>query len=262
MPDGVLDFSTGRPVASVRFVKWQCALRLRAMREHAGRPSPGMCPEVGPDAGDNSEIAAKTRPAAVANPMADSGADPLAGADPAAAPDANTLAGTDPAAAPDADTLAGTDPVAAPDPLAGADPITGKITALLLYRQPELLAARLFQMVKGTHDPRLRMERALRFFCGSYYLSPERFSDRLTAVFPADSARAARLRAAGACRLAFAERGVEWRLGCRVAALAPDDPASRASRLHNHLFNPHRPPAVVVLSFEPDWARAVETPAP
>ncbi len=39
-----------------RFLAWQCRLRQVAMREHGGRPSPGMCPRVLDGAG--REIAA------------------------------------------------------------------------------------------------------------------------------------------------------------------------------------------------------------
>ena len=123
-------------------------------------------------------------------------------------------------------------------------------------RTPELQ-----HLCRGTHDPAQRRDKALELFAAGYFQTPAEFTDALTATFPPVSPGAARIAAAGACRLDFAAYGQAFALACRVRPLEPGHPLHAATWWHNLLFNPGLPSDTVILAFEPDWAASSTTPA-
>lgn len=138
----------------------------------------------------------------------------------------------------------------------------GQITTLIVRAEPEEMTAQFRHTVLKTHDPAERYAAALRFLAAAYYQGPEDFSDELTALFGPDSDLAARLRAAGRCRLDFAQYNQSYRLPSTVRRLAEAAPAFQATYWHNALFNAQLPGGVSVLAFQPDWnAATVEPPA-
>lgn len=138
----------------------------------------------------------------------------------------------------------------------------GEITVLIVKRDRDDITAEFRHMVRRTHDPADRFSAALKYLAAAYYQRPGDFLDHMTALFAADSAFAARLLAAGECRLDFDQFSQTYRLPCRVRRLADDDPAYQATYWHNSLFNPALPPDVQVLAFAPDWSAATADPPP
>ncbi|MDX1431786.1 MAG: hypothetical protein R3286_04990 [Gammaproteobacteria bacterium] len=138
----------------------------------------------------------------------------------------------------------------------------GPVVVLMNKREPEAYTAELRHMRRRSNDPAERYASALAFLSAAYYQRPEEFSDRLTALFAAGSARARALGEAGHCLLEFDQYAQAFTLPCAVRDLDPDDPAWLATYWHNSLFNADIPGAIAVLEFAPDWRTASATPAP
>lgn len=140
-----------------------------------------------------------------------------------------------------------------------AEPLGHIITVLNkapAYSQvPELL-----HIAARTQDPAQRRDQAIQYLSATYYQKHREFSDLLTATFPPDSPGAARIRAAGQCRLLFEAYAQVFDLRCRVWRLAPHNAAHKATMAHNRLFNPNLAETTTVLGFEPDWAASSSVP--
>jgi hypothetical protein len=138
----------------------------------------------------------------------------------------------------------------------GGHEIASALTVLLVPKDPfESTAFFRFQVMK-TADPQELYERALTYLQADYFQEPEKFSDKLAAVIPADAPFATALTTDGRCILDFAQFGQAYRLPCAVFELEPGEAAREAAIWHNRLFNPALPDTVRVLSFKPDWASA------
>jgi hypothetical protein len=116
-------------------------------------------------------------------------------------------------------------------------------------RTPELM-----HLFRQTQDPARRREKALELLSAAYFQTAVQFTDELTATFPPGSSGAARIAAAGACRLEFAAYSQGFALECRVRRLDSGHPLHAATWWHNLLFNPDLPSDTVILAFKPDWA--------
>jgi hypothetical protein len=139
---------------------------------------------------------------------------------------------------------------------AGGREIAPALTVLLIPKDPfESTAFFRFQVTK-TPDPRELYQRALTYLQADYFQEPDKFSDKLAAVLPADAPFAAALTADGRCILDFAQFGQAYRLPCAVFELEPREAAREAAIWHNRLFNPALPDTVHVLAFKPDWPSA------
>lgn len=138
----------------------------------------------------------------------------------------------------------------------------GRVTVLIVRREPEPVTAEFRHLCKRTFDPADRYASALQYLSAAYYQQPDRFDDELTALFAYRSGIAAKLVAEGACRLGFAQYSQRYELQCRVRALAESEPAFQATYWHNFLFNPELPGSVTVLGFSPDWTTALADPSP
>lgn len=108
-------------------------------------------------------------------------------------------------------------------------------------------------LVRSTNDPAQRREKGLRLLSEMYYQKPDEFSETLTATFPPASPGAARIVAAGRCRLTFAAYAQRFELVCTVRRVEPRHPLYQATWWHNLLFNPDLPAGTVILGFTPDW---------
>jgi hypothetical protein len=144
--------------------------------------------------------------------------------------------------------------------LPGADEPLGHVVTVLsrapfFSRTPELM-----HIARRTNDPNERRDAALRLLAEAYYQRPLEFSDTLTATFPPGSPGAARIVAAGACRLLFEAYSQRFDLFCAVRRLPRAHWLREATWWHNLLFNPELPPDTVVLAFAPDWAQSSADP--
>ncbi|MFQ5774279.1 MAG: hypothetical protein ACE5GS_07175 [Kiloniellaceae bacterium] len=144
--------------------------------------------------------------------------------------------------------------------LADASEPLGRITVLIVRKDPAESTARFRHIVRRTQDPAERYDDALRALAAAYYQRHQEFSDELTALFGPDSTIARRLLDSGACVLGFEQYNQRYRLACAPRELAPEDPAYQATYWHNSMFNPDMPAQVKVLGFRPDWARAHADP--
>lgn len=108
-------------------------------------------------------------------------------------------------------------------------------------------------MVKRTHDPAQRREKAIEYLSSSYFQHINEFSDTLTSTFPPGSPGAKRIVDGGACTLAFEAYNQRFRLHCAVNRLREDHWLFQATFWHNMLFNPGLHPDTEVLEFVPDW---------
>ena len=134
------------------------------------------------------------------------------------------------------------------------------ITVVLIEARPGASTALFRHIVQRTHDPERRYRAALEQLSGAYFHDWAKFSDVLTALFPADQPAAGTLVANGACVLEFTQFGQSYRIPCRVTDLAPDDPAFQATYWHNAMFNAAMSAAARVLAFAPDWAESSADP--
>jgi len=145
-------------------------------------------------------------------------------------------------------------------PAGYAEPMGHIITVMSKWgaysKTPELK-----HMVKRTHDPAQRRDKAIQFFSETYYQHAKEFSDALTATFPAASPGAQKIAAAKECTLSFDAYNQRFDLVCKVSTLAATHPLFQATMWHNLLFNPSLSPDTQVLAFEPDWDRSTAEPA-
>jgi len=175
------------------FLGWQCRIRQIAMRQHGGRPLPGMCPRV---------------------------------------------------------------------LTASGDVVSEALTVLLVQDEPaESTDFFRFQVLK-TIEAEEAYRKTLDYLSADYFQDPSRFSDRMTALFGADTLAARTLSDARRCILEMDQYRQAFRLPCTVRILKTDDPAYQATLWHNRAFNPRIPDGVTILSFTPDWKEATADPPP
>jgi hypothetical protein len=122
-------------------------------------------------------------------------------------------------------------------------------------RTPELQ-----HIVRATNDPAQRREKGLRLLSEMYYQRADEFAETLTATFAPGSAGAARILAAGRCRLGFEAYAQRFDLACAVRRLEPAHPLFQATWWHNLIFNPGLPAGTVILGFTPDWPASSADP--
>lgn len=137
--------------------------------------------------------------------------------------------------------------------LPGETEPTGAVITLLNKAPGYSVTPEFEHMAAKTNDPAQRRDNALRFLSATYYQKAGEFSDVLTATFPPGSPGAAKIHAAGQCRLIFDAYAQKFDLSCKVWRLAPHNLIYRATMAHNRLFNPGLHPDTEVLGFEPDW---------
>ena len=140
--------------------------------------------------------------------------------------------------------------------------IAEALTVLIVPKEPAESTAFFRFQVQKSADPMVVYDRGLAFLQAEHFQRPASFSDRLTALLPANSPIAASLLEEGACYLEFDQFRQFFRLPCAVFELKEGDPAREATVWHNRIFNPAVVSAVQVLAFRPDWARAEARPRP
>jgi hypothetical protein len=134
------------------------------------------------------------------------------------------------------------------------------INVLILKREPDEYTARFQHIVRRTHDPKERLDEALKELAAAYYQRPYEFAETLTALFSLDSTVADALIDHGRCELSFEQFSQRYDLSCAVQALAESDAAFQATSAHNRMFNSTLPGNVRVVSFKPDWSLSSATP--
>jgi hypothetical protein len=136
------------------------------------------------------------------------------------------------------------------------DELATAIVVLIVEEDPADSTALFRHQYLKTNDPIERYEKIVEILAASYFRHPTAFSDVMTALFGPDSTVAAALLNHGGGILEFGQYAQAYRLPCKVAELATDDPFFQVTYWHNRMFNPNMPPGVRVLSFTPDWTHA------
>lgn len=144
--------------------------------------------------------------------------------------------------------------------LEGSGEALAEIIVLIHEKDPYDVTAKFRHMVRKTHDPKERMDGAIKELSAAYFQYPDDFSDELTALFAPSSALAARLAEAGRCRLDFDQYSQSYRIPCTVRTLTEPEPGWQATFWHNSLFNPGIPGDAQILAFTPDWSAAEADP--
>jgi len=134
------------------------------------------------------------------------------------------------------------------------------INVLILKREPHEYTARFQHIVRRTHDPKERLDEALKELSAAYYQRPYEFAEVMTALFALDSALANKLIEYGECELAFEQFSQRYELPCTVQTLDAGDPGYQATYAHNSMFNPTLPGNVQIVSFTPVWDQGSATP--
>jgi hypothetical protein len=137
-----------------------------------------------------------------------------------------------------------------------------QVTVLINKREEYSMTPEFRHLVRGTADPRDRLQNALQVLAAEYFQRAQEFSDQMTALFGAGAPLVNHLVGLGHCILEFAQPRQYYAIPCAVKNLAEHDPAYQATYWHNYLFNPAMPPGVQVLAFKPDWATAEADPSP
>lgn len=146
--------------------------------------------------------------------------------------------------------------------LGGEAAPVGRVITVLNRAPGHSVSAELAHMVRKTNDPAQRREAAQAYFAAAYYQNAKAFCDTLTATFPPGSPGAARIRAAGVCRLSFEAYAQRFDLAAQVRPLERRHPLFEATWWHNQLFNPTLHPETEVLAFAPDWTASTADPTP
>lgn len=145
--------------------------------------------------------------------------------------------------------------------LPGDEEPLGAIITLIHPRDPYETTMHFKHMVKQTHDPRERMETALKLLSSTHYQDSPGFSDLLTALFRPGSEGGARIARAERCILHFAQFSQSFTFPCEVRRLTRQDPFYQATFWHNAIFNEGVSEDSLILGFKPDWARAASDPS-
>ena len=125
---------------------------------------------------------------------------------------------------------------------------------VLLNRRAEYGTAPEFRQIhRGTQDPRERREAVVRMLASTHYQRPERFSDRLTAIFRPESPLARAAIRSRPCVLRFSEHGQCFVLACRAFLSHPGEYLREETLWFGRIFNPELSPFSTVVVFEPDW---------
>ncbi|MBX2882251.1 MAG: hypothetical protein KTR32_20050, partial [Granulosicoccus sp.] len=140
--------------------------------------------------------------------------------------------------------------------LRGKDQPMGHIVTVLCKWSAYSKTPEMRHMVKRTHDPAQRRDKAVEYFSSTYFQNIHEFSDSLTATFQPHSEGAKIIEEIGECTLSFGAYSQHYELVCTATRLAENDPLFQATYWHNLLFNPTLHPETIVLQFKPDWDRS------
>lgn len=140
--------------------------------------------------------------------------------------------------------------------LAGEAEPLGHIITVMSKWGAHSMTPEMRHMVKRTHDPAQRRDKAIEFLSSSYFQNIRHFSDALTATFPPQSPGAKKIVDAGECSLRFEAYNQAYTLVCVVRELSQQHPLYQSTYWHNLLFNTNLHPQTIVLQFSPDWDRS------
>lgn len=140
--------------------------------------------------------------------------------------------------------------------------VSSAATLLLIPDQPQQSIKQFHYMALKTQDPKERYTKALQLLSAKFFQNVEGFSGVMSGVFSQISEVVEILEQHRGCVLEFNFQQQSFKIPFSVSASQKKEPVYEFTYWHNFLFNPHLPPEVKVLQFEPDWSGSSADPAP
>jgi len=113
-----------------------------------------------------------------------------------------------------------------------------------------LNTAKMFEfMVKQTHEPELRFDKAIKFLSSEYYNHPENFEGSFTATFDKNSDIFKKLIKIKKSNVQFFERETGFVFPVTISKLKKNDPRWQYTFWHNFFFNPALNENIEILYF-------------
>ena len=115
-----------------------------------------------------------------------------------------------------------------------------------------LNTAKMFEfMIKQTHEPELRFDKAIKFLSSEYYNHPENFEGSFTATFDKNSDIFKKLLKIKKSNVQFFERETGFVFPVTISKLKKNDPRWQYTFWHNFFFNPALNENIEILFFRP-----------
>ena len=113
-----------------------------------------------------------------------------------------------------------------------------------------LNTAKMFEfMIKQTHEPELRFDKAVKFLSSEYYNNPDNFEGSFTATFDKNSAVFKKLVKLKKSNVQFFERESGFHFPVTISKLKKNDPKWQYTFWHNFFFNPALNENIEILYF-------------
>ena len=113
-----------------------------------------------------------------------------------------------------------------------------------------LNTAKMFEfMIKQTHEPELRFDKAIKFLSSEYYNHPENFECSFTATFDKNSDIFKKLLETKKSNVQFFERETGFVFPVTISKLKKEDPRWQYTFWHNFFFNPALNENIEILYF-------------
>ena len=114
-----------------------------------------------------------------------------------------------------------------------------------------LNTAKMFEfMIKQTHEPELRFDKALKFLASEYYNNPRNFAGSFTATFDKNSSVFKKLLKIKKINVQFFERETGFHFPVTICKLKKNDEKWQYTFWHNFFFNPALNENIEILYFK------------
>ena len=120
----------------------------------------------------------------------------------------------------------------------------------VLIEKDCLNTAKMFEfMIKQTHEPEIRFDKAVKFLSSEYYNTPDNFEGSFTATFDKDSLLFKKLLNLKKSNVQFYENETGFLFPISIKKLKKNDPKWQYTFWHNFFFNPALNENIEILYF-------------
>jgi len=106
-------------------------------------------------------------------------------------------------------------------------------------------------MIKQTHEPEIRFDKAVKFLSSEYYNTPANFEGSFTATFDKNSSTFKKLLNLKKSNVQFFEKETGFQFPITIKKLKKTDPKWKYTFYHNFFFNPSLNENIEILFFSP-----------
>ena len=122
----------------------------------------------------------------------------------------------------------------------------------VLIEKNRLNTAKMFEfMIKQTHEPEIRFDKAVKFLSSEYYNTPANFEGSFTATFDKNSSTFKKLLNLKKSNVQFFEKETGFQFPITIKKLKKTDPKWKYTFYHNFFFNPSLNENIEILFFSP-----------